>query len=143
MNAWKELNINDLPSDILVGDYEFEIMRGSELTGTTIFLPLNDVSRPGIIHQLVHDNRIIRYRKCNSEQKHPDKAEMWDSLKKIIQSDLDALANPKNRTSSEVAIRIAGEKIVLNTMLIMEENNGEIVPIAKTTRDAEINKMIR
>lgn len=53
-----------------------------------------------------------------------DKSDLWDILKETIQSDLNALADPNMELASAVAFRIAGEKIILNTMLKMEEKAG-------------------
>lgn len=58
MNEWKNLEIDNLPPDILTGDYEFERLQ----TIAPYFWEKWECSRPGIIHQLVHDKKKYRYR---------------------------------------------------------------------------------
>ena len=54
---WKELDINNLPHDILVGDYEFEYIIGPEL------FPSKNQDYQGRINMLKSKAPNIRYRK--------------------------------------------------------------------------------
>ena len=45
-----------------------------------------------------------------------DYKKMWLRLRTMIMNDLGRMANPEVELDSMVALRIAGEKVVLNTM---------------------------
>ena len=61
MNEWKELKIDNLPSDILTGDYELEYMSTVQ-SGWGKSLQYPKGRYEDIIHNLIHGDRY-RYRK--------------------------------------------------------------------------------
>jgi len=78
MNEWKELKIDNLPPDILTGDYEFQRW-GRKPNGDlpNSFYPYKS-SRSGIIHLLEHNQDNFRYRK--PEPKQPSHEKIWNSV---------------------------------------------------------------
>ena len=78
MNDWKELDINNLPHDILVGEYEFEYPLGPE------WLPCKNQDYQGRIDMLKSKTTNIRYHKV--QPKTPSHTEImtkwwlcWDN----------------------------------------------------------------
>ena len=68
MEEWKELQIDNLPPDILTGGYEFERWDVNNcLTRESEGWEVNKTSRSGIIHLLVQ-GRKYRYRKPEPKQ---------------------------------------------------------------------------
>lgn len=59
MNEWKELDIANLPPDILVGDYEFQKLSNQK----PYFWEATSLRRIDIMSFLIQDNSQIRYRK--------------------------------------------------------------------------------
>lgn len=54
-----------------------------------------------------------------------DYEKMWEDLRAMITRDLNGLADPKLELDSMVALRIAGEKVILNTMNKLEREDNK------------------
>ena len=72
MNEWKELEIGNLPSDILVGDYEFAYFNGID---NEQLLESGDNIGKSIIMKIIYRQiKAVRYRKI--QQKAPSHEEI-------------------------------------------------------------------